>query len=180
MKHITLLLVLSLSVPAFAWGKRGHQIVAETAALVVSSEPNNAWMRVHSFDFAYYANVPDLVWKRPATYPQEKPQHFIDLDVFQREFAKRKDVEKPFALSRKDFDAKFPEIKADDGRAYWRIREMAAKLDKVTEQIKALKDDQVKERQSLQEKWLMLAGPMAHYVGDLSMPLHVSETMTAN
>jgi hypothetical protein len=52
---------------------------------------------------------------------------------------------------------------------------MASKLEKITEQIRALKEDQVKERQALQEKWFMLAGPMAHYVGDLSMPLHVSE-----
>jgi hypothetical protein len=118
MKHLTLMLVLSLSSNAFAWGKRGHQVVAETAALVVSGEPNNAWMRAHSFDFAYYANVPDLVWKRPATYPQEKPQHFMDLDVYQRHLQARKDVENPFALSRKEFDTKFPEIKNDDGRAY--------------------------------------------------------------
>lgn len=170
-----MLVLLSLSHASWAWGKRGHQIVAENAAIIVSSEPEAAFMRAHSFDFAYYANVPDFIWKRPGTYEMEKSEHFMDLEIFDRVFAKRKDVERPLELSRAEFDTKFPEIKQKDGRAFWRIRELVAKLEKQTAELKQLKEEKGKVRQDLQEKWMNIAGPLTHYVGDLSMPLHVSE-----
>jgi S1/P1 Nuclease len=172
-KHNLLSLVLVsltlLSTDALAWGRRGHQIVGENAALLVSAEKEAGFLRDHSFDFGYYANVPDFIWKRPATYGVERNEHYIDLEIFQREFAKHPEVTHPFALSRKEFETKFPEIKPEAGRAYWRIREM-------NEQLTALsKEPSGPARQKLQEKWLVLAGTLAHYIGDLGMPLHVSE-----
>jgi hypothetical protein len=158
-----------------AWGKRGHQIVGEAAAIVVSREPDSAFMRTISFDFGYYANVPDFIWKRPPTYETEKPEHFLDLELFMSHFAKNPEIKDPFALSRKEFDAQFPGVKRDWGRAYWRIREMEAKLQKITKELKDLKEEKGKARQSLQEKWINLAGPLAHYVGDLAQPMHVSD-----
>lgn len=176
MKHLTLVLVLMVNgSTAWAWGKRGHQIVASAASIVVSGEPDSAFMRAISFDMGYYANIPDFMWKKPATYDVEWTEHFQDLEVFTRAFAKQPDVKKPFELSRKDFDAKFPDVPNRWGRAYWRIREMEEKLQKVTVQLKELKEEKGKERQALQEKWINLAGPMAHYVGDLCQPLHVTE-----
>lgn len=176
MKHITLMLVLVAYGPsALAWGKRGHQIVGSAAAIVVSVEPDAAFMRALGFDFGYYANVPDFIWKKPATYEIEKSEHFLDLEVFTRAFEKRTDVPKPFELSRKEFDAKFPEIETRWGRAYWRIRELESKLQKITAELKELKEEKGKARQALQEKWINLAGPIAHYVGDLCQPMHVSE-----
>ncbi|NJL26207.1 MAG: hypothetical protein HC902_14330 [Calothrix sp. SM1_5_4] len=56
----------------WAWGKRGHQIVAETAAHLVAGQPEARFLRNHSFDLGYYANVPDVIWKKPATYDIEK------------------------------------------------------------------------------------------------------------
>ncbi len=177
MKYITLVLVLvGFSPQSWAWGKRGHQIVGETAALVVSSEPGLGFMRTISFDFGYYANVPDFIWKRPATYESEKPEHFMDLEIFDRAFKDKVDLGKPFELSRKDFEARFPEVKPKAGRAYWRVQEMVTALEQASEKLRALPAETMgKPRQDLQEKWLLLAGPLAHYVGDLAMPLHVSE-----
>jgi hypothetical protein len=163
-----------------AWGKRGHQIVGSAAAIVVSVEPEAAFMRGIAFDMGYYANVPDFIWKRPATYETEKAEHFLDLEIFTRAFAKRPEVSKPFELPRKEFDAKFPEIEVRWGRAYWRIQEMEAKLQKITQALKDLKEEKGKARQDLQEKWINLAGPMAHYVGDLSQPMHISENYDGN
>lgn len=177
MKYITLLLFsMALSPQSFAWGKRGHQIVGEGAALVVSAEPNMGFMRTISYDFGYYANVPDFIWKRPGTYESEKAEHFMDLEIFDRVFKERKEVGKPYELSRAEFEAKFPEIKLMAGRAYWRIQEMYSGLEKASAKLRELPETTMgKERQALQEKWLNIAGPMAHYVGDLAMPLHVSE-----
>lgn len=177
MKYITLLLVfVGFSPQGFAWGKRGHQIIGETAALVLSSEPGLGFMRSISYDFGYYANVPDFIWKRPATYESERSEHFMDIEIFERAFKERKDSGKPYELSRKDFEAKFPEVKPKAGRAFWRIQELTTGLEKASEKLRALPDETMgRSRQELQEKWLLLAGPLAHYVGDLSMPLHVSE-----
>jgi hypothetical protein len=150
-------------------------MVAENAALLVASEPEGSFMRGHSFDLAYYANAPDFHWKKPATYSIEKNEHYLDVDLFKREFAKQKDVKNPLALSRKDFDTKFPGIKPETGRAYWRIRELNEQLSQITQQLKDLKEPTGPARQKLQEKWMVLAGVMAHYVGDMGMPLHASE-----
>jgi len=177
MKHLTLMLVfVSLCPSVHAWGKRGHQIVAENAAIVSSGEPESAFMRGVSFDFGFYSNVPDFIWKRPETYESEKYEHFMDLEIFERAFKERKEsAHAAYEMSRKDFDAKFPEIKINAGRAFWRIRELEDKLKNVTAALKELKEDKGPARQKLQEKWIVLAGVLSHYVGDLSMPLHVSE-----
>lgn len=159
---------------AFAWGKRGHQIVGETAAALVSLEPGGEFFKTRQYDFGYYNNVPDFVWKRPATFGKERFEHYLNLEVFHRAFEKQPKIKKPFDLSRAEFEKKFPNVPKGAGRAIWRIRELSDQLQIVTEK---LKDPALvrKERQSLQERWLSLAGPMGHYVADLSQPLHVTE-----
>ncbi len=160
---------------AAAWGRRGHQIVGETAGILLGQNPENSFMRKHSYDLGYYANVPDFIWKRDATYKFEKPQHFMDLEIFEREFAKHSELKQPFLLTRQEFELQFPEVKADAGRAYWRIAEMNKELEKVAGQLRAMTEETGPARQALQLKWLTIAGTMAHYLGDLGMPLHLSE-----
>ena len=159
----------------WAWGRRGHQIVAETGSLLADGEGGQGFMRNHSFDLGYYANVPDFIWKRPATYETERSEHYMDLEPFDKAFAAKPEVREPYALSRKDFDARFPEVPPGKGRAFWRIRELNDQLSEVSDQMRALKEPTGKARQALQEKWIVLAGVMAHYVGDLGMPLHVTD-----
>ncbi len=134
------------------------------------------FMRAHSFDFGYYANIPDFVWKRPATYEAEKAEHFMDLEIFERAFKEKGETGKPLELTRAEFEKAYPDVVPKAGRAYWRIQEMVSALEKASEKLRALPADTMgKPRQELQEKWFLLAGPLAHYVGDLAMPLHVSE-----
>ncbi|HMN67673.1 MAG TPA: hypothetical protein PKC28_03960 [Bdellovibrionales bacterium] len=175
MKNSILVLLAFTSFNVFAWGKRGHQIVGENAALLVSSEPEAGFMRDRSFDFGYYANVPDIIWKRPKTYEKERNQHFMDMEHFDKAFAANSSVTKPFEIPRKDFEAKFPELKENAGRAYWRVREMNDKLTELTKQLRELPEPKGKARRAWQEKWLVLAGTMGHYIGDLAQPLHVTE-----
>ncbi len=170
---------LSLYTPqTFGWGKRGHQIVGETSARLASLEKTGAFLRSRSYDFGYYNNVPDFIWKIPATYQLEKNEHFMDLEIFHRAFRTQPEVTSPFSLSRHEFEEKFPNIPLSAGRAYWRIRELFAQLTKITEQLRALgtlSEKTKNERRSLQEKWLVVAGTLGHYVADLAQPLHVTE-----
>src|SRR5882757_4349090 len=118
--RISFVITLLTPFTAGAWGRRGHQIVGETASVLASSEPNSTFMKNQSFNMGYYANCPDFIWKRPATYDFEKPQHFMDMEIFNRAFLNHPDIKNPLALSRKEFDAKFPEVKQDAGREFWR------------------------------------------------------------
>ena len=55
---------LLLPLNSWAWGRREHQIVGENAAQIAATQAANAeFMRAHSFDFGYYANVPDPTWR---------------------------------------------------------------------------------------------------------------------
>lgn len=173
--RLSFVLTFVMPLHAGAWGSRGHQIVAETASALISSEPNAAFMKQQSFKMGIYANTPDFIWKRPETYSLERPQHYMDIEIFQREFAKHPEIKNPFELSRKEFEAKFPEIKPEAGRAFWRIREFEARLEDLSKQLRELAEPTGPARQKLQEKWIVTAGLMAHYIGDLSMPLHMSE-----
>jgi hypothetical protein len=117
------------------------------------------------------------LWKRPATFALERRQHFMDLEIYERAFAKHPEIKTPFALSRQDFESKFPEIGDDAGRAYWRIRELSARLEKIAARLRVEGKEALsgQARQDVQEDWLVTAGVMGHYIGDLGQPLHVSE-----
>jgi hypothetical protein len=164
--------VVVCSSNAHAWGKRGHSIVCETAAQLASSDEKTVFLSLHSFDLGYYCNVPDLVWKKPATYAQEKNNHFMDLEIFDRALgAKAKDA---FMLDRAGFEKAHPEVKEEAGRSYWRVRELETKLTGIKEALTAGIADEEKRKQT-QLDWLVVAGAIGHYVGDLSQPLHVTE-----
>lgn len=176
-----------MALQAHAWGRRGHSIICQTAAAllanqvqapVTTSETGSAFLKKHSFDLGYYCNVPDLIWKKPTTYAVEAPQHFMDLEVFQRAFSKPSNatLRNPFELSRAEFEKLFPEIPLSAGRSYWRIRELMTDLDATSVLLRELPSTaNQKMRFELQEKWLITAGAIGHYVGDLSQPLHVTE-----
>src|SRR6201999_1361861 len=59
-------------------------------------------------------------------------------------------------------------------RVYWRIRELNDALYSVRDKLMS-KDLKPEAKRALQAQWLQLAGFMGHYIGDLSMPLHVTE-----
>ena len=175
-----LFLIFAAASPAHAWGKRGHAIICQTAAYLAASEPKAEFLRDRSYDLEYYCNVPDLIWKRPATYKIEAANHFMDMEVFKREM-KDSTVEHPFELDRVAFEAAFPQIPERAGRAWWRIRELSEEWDKLTIRLKQPIDDSPpgatknEERRQAQSDWLVHAGAVGHYVGDLSQPLHVTE-----
>ena len=182
---------------AEAWGKQGHAIICETAARLIALKNQPQLLREHSFDLSYYCNVPDLIWKRPATYKLEWFNHFMDLEIFERAFQKRKVTDagpRPFELDRLSFERAYPDIPESAGRAFWRVVELNKRLNEAASELKnlspavqlasknagpGLQNTQAKSqahaRKETQLEWLVTAGAIGHYVGDLSQPLHVSE-----
>src|SRR5438045_1363522 len=105
----------SLKAPdAFAWGRMGHDLSARVASQIVTGTTKKSFYKAHMFDLGYYANVPDLVWKKPAPYDVEWTNHIMDLEIFDREIKKAVEEsrfpakEDPYDLSRAAFEAKFP------------------------------------------------------------------------
>lgn len=178
--------ILTLSADrAEAWGRVGHDLAARVASQILSetagkSATAKAFYKARAFDLGYYCNVPDLIWKKPATYEAEWINHFMDLEIFEREFKKAIEEgrlsakDEPFDLSRSDFEKKFSSIPVTAGRAYWRVRELEKRLQATSDLLKQ-KDILKEERHRLQLEWLTVAGVIAHYLSDLSQPLHVTE-----
>lgn len=173
-----LLMVAPLS--TFSWGRVGHDLTNRVAAHLVAKTTDKSFFRTRAFDLGYYGNVPDLVWKKPGTYEVEWFNHFMDLEIFEREMKKALEdgrvsaKDDPFEWDRAKFDAKFVSIPKTAGRAYWRIRELEKRLSATASLLKQ-KDILKEEKHRLQSEWLIVAGTMGHYVSDLSQPLHVTE-----
>jgi hypothetical protein len=157
---------------ANAWGRHGHAIVNSTAAYLIANKIMPE-IKPYAFDLAYYSNIPDIAWRVPATGKIEAPQHYMDMEIFNAQLEHSK-VQNPYELSRAEFAEKFPHIKEQAGRAWWRIREMQTLLQEL--QAHLSKDKlTIEERHKHQARWLVIAGTMGHYVGDLSQPLHTTE-----
>lgn len=173
------LLILLGSTTALAWGRIGHDLSARVAAHLVSETTDKSFYKSRAMDLGYYCNVPDLVWKK-TSYQVEWTNHFMDLEIFQREFSKRLEEgkltpkEDPYDMTRSAFNAKFPAIPDTAGRAFWRVRELEKRLGATADLLKQ-KDILKEERHRLQLEWLIVAGTLGHYVTDLSQPLHVTE-----
>jgi hypothetical protein len=166
-------MIFLASPSAWAWGRRGHALVCENAAYLVAADPKADFLKNHSFDLSYYCNIPDFIWKEPATSQLETFNHYMNREVFEREIGHDK-LAAAYAMDRKTFDKTYPKVPEKAGRAYWRIREMDDTLMSYHDKLVAggVNKD---ERRSLQGEWLKVAGFMGHYIGDLSMPLHVTE-----
>lgn len=196
---LLLICVVVVTSRAQAWGKRGHETVGSLAAQLVAKElPQGRFLSNHSFDMGFYNNAPDLVWKAdPDTYKKEFPQHFLDLELFDRAFAKAAQSAAPVTAappknigtdgssgeitraaqwnpSRIEFFKTFPDLDEKAGRAPWRIQELCLRLDKIVQDLKK-KNLSKKEHHQLQEKWLLTAGILGHYIADLAQPMHVTE-----
>jgi len=168
-------LLLLTPTDGWAWGRHGHSLICQMAAYLAAGDHGGEGLKAHAYDLGYYCNVPDFVWKKPATYEVERVQHYMDIDLFEKAFAKRPEVKSPLGLSRADFDKQFPELSLSSGRAWWRMRELNERMHGFSEQLSAADSPRGKERHVLQKKWLVTAGVLGHYVGDMSMPLHVTE-----
>jgi hypothetical protein len=153
------------SAPSWAWGKRGHEIVAGVAARVLAEKRGNAVLRPFAYDLGYYANVPDLIWRNLGKDigAVEGPQHFID-------WSPR--LDKVFG-SPLELPLTFEEYKAKLGEPFdpavgvvpYRIHDLAARC-------KTLVQGYTTERHPA---LLVCLGTLAHYTGDIGQPLHVTE-----
>jgi hypothetical protein len=143
--------------PSWAWGRLGHQVIGEVGAELAPSG-REFWSR-NAVNLGQLALVPDSVWKSGPSGRDEGPTHWFHVDVYTSDpwvLPARFDS---FAATVDDYgDASVLE----NGTAFWRTRQFFEL-----------------SRNGFQsgryETGLQMAGALAHYVADLSQPLHVSQ-----
>jgi hypothetical protein len=158
--------IVFLNSIAFAWEKRGHEIIASVAARILEEKRNKPFLRHNEFDLGYYANVPDIIWRSdpPPASHMEPPQHYIDWNkTLEGIFGAPKNLPVDFYDYKSKMGDKF-NLKL--GVAPFRIHDFVKRCHKMAQNLSS---------QETQGKLLECLGELSHYTGDLSMPLHVSE-----
>ena len=142
---------------AQAWGALGHEIVAGVGARL--AESGNQFWTLNSGALVDFSNAPDRVWKRAPFAVDEKPTHWFHFDVYS---PNNSAIPTLFDSFSKVLSKYGDETLTENGTAPWR----ADQFHELAEMALRSKD------LSAAVQW---AGVMAHYVGDLSQPLHVTK-----
>lgn len=144
---------------SFAWGPVGHEAVALVGSELALGKGQAFWDS-NSEAMRLLTNVPDRVWKKPATKPDEAPTHWFQIDTYVPDLNPLQIFKFP-----KQYTAAVAEhtesVVIENGSAPWRIIQFYA------DSVAALKAGDMK-------KGLEMAGVMSHYIGDLAQPLHVT------
>ncbi|MEQ9459797.1 MAG: hypothetical protein RIG82_02425 [Phycisphaeraceae bacterium] len=157
-----LLLTLSLITPAHAWHAEGHMAIAR---LAVESLPEDvpAFFRDNAQAIAEGSLDPDLFKNRqlPHLTPTEAPDHYFHLE----------ELPSPeLPETREDWIAFCNDnnIAIDDaGTLPYVVMEMTERLTLAFAEVRRRPDSE-----AVKQRAITYAGLLAHYSGDLSMPLH--------
>jgi hypothetical protein len=145
------------ALPCLAWGRVGHEVLASVAADIAGS--GNAFWSRNGTRLGQLAVVPDSLWKSGSSANREGPTHWFHMDAY---------CDDPWQLPmsfdsfQTTVDAYGSAVVTENGSAFWRARQL----------FRISLDAFQKGRAA---EGLQMAGVLAHYVGDLSQPLHVSE-----
>jgi hypothetical protein len=157
--YFSVFLILFSSHLVYAWGSKGHQIVAYVGAnLTTDGAP---FWQSNLEPLRKLTTVPDRIWKVPATKAQEENTHWFQVDAYYEPQDYNQIIRFPSSYS--DAVTKYGQKMIDiNGVAPWRIRQLYQLAF-----YSFLKKDM---KQALE-----YVGVMTHYIGDLAQPLHVTE-----
>lgn len=186
--------------PAFSWGETGHDIVARVAVRLVGERAPEALAKPFlkkEHMMGHLANVPDIVWrsmdKKVANL--NGPTHFVDFEYLQANTSQIDPVRLPHDLNTyQEMLRSNCQAHKDDcapgkseaqklsktGTAPLRVGQLASLMraalaegkDAPRKPGKGGKDSRFEERIN---DALLYAGLLAHFVGDLTNPLHTAK-----
>jgi hypothetical protein len=153
-----LLCVLVVPSPSLAWGFEAHRLIADQMIALLPAEIRPLFEQRRA-SIVERAVDPDL-WRN--IFPEEDPNHFVDLDYFGKY---------PFSDLPRDYDRAVQrwgrEVVTSQGLAPWRTAEIFGKLQR---EFETLKRDNAPAY--AQDNIAFYAAVMSHYVGDAHVPLH--------
>ena len=161
---IVVLCLLTPSFPALAWWPQGHSILA-AAALRALPDDVPAYFRNDPGQVAHCAQDPDVAKSpvMPFTTDREDPEHYIDYELLKGQ---------PFPATRDGYMtmiAKLGLSPKQAGLVPYAVAEWTERLSITFAEYRKWPDNPY-----IQTKSLVYAGILAHYAGDLCMPLHVT------
>jgi len=142
---------------AHAWGAMGHRVVAKVAS-DLTTDGSRFWGN-NQESLEAFANTPDNYWKNGSSSAQEKPTHYFHFDYYSPDHAVLPTL---FEVYDDVVERYTKAVVLGNGTAIWRVEQMFLLA------REALAAGRL-------EEGLQWAGAMAHYVGDLSQPLHVAQ-----
>lgn len=153
-KIITIvILIITCSSLAFAWGVWGHKYINKSAVFALP-ESMRVFFYNHIDFIVQESPVPDIR-KYTINDKAEGPRHYIDIEAFHKSIDS-------LPQSSKDASAMYPDsVLRKFGLLPWYIQDMMGKL---TTAFKEKKTSEI----------LFLAADLGHYLGDAHMPLHTS------
>jgi hypothetical protein len=153
-----LLIAVALPSRTLAWGFEAHKFIAERMIALIPAEIRPIFEKRKAYIVERSVD-PDL-WRN--IFPEEEPNHFIDLDFFGKY---------PFDELPHEYDRAVQkwgrEVIHDQGLLPWRTAEIFGRLQREFEGLK-----RENAPGYLQDNIAYYAAIIAHYVGDAHVPLH--------
>jgi hypothetical protein len=157
-RALAVFLLLAVPSPSFAWGFEAHRFIAERMIALLPAEIRPIFEQRRA-SIVERAVDPDL-WRN--IFPEEDPNHFVDLDFYGQH---------PFPELPREYDRAVQkwgrEAVNEQGLSPWRTAEIFGKLQR---EFEALKRENAPT--FLQENIAFYAAVMSHYIGDAHVPLH--------
>lgn len=198
---VVLSLGLTQSSKALAWGELGHRQIAKIAVKVAQDRYKNPELSSvflsNAESLAALALVPDNQWKggQPKEVIQTlSPAHFLDIEYLAPQTIDPKTIpfkiNDAFAVMVKlcpisglniklncEEKTSIDKILGASGSLPWRIGQMSELLIASFRQVKALQDKNAshEEIQTEVNRVILYSGILAHFVGDLTQPLHITK-----
>jgi hypothetical protein len=155
---VLLVIVLALPAPSAGWGFDAHKFIADQMIALLPAEIRPLFETRRAF-VVERAVDPDL-WRN--VFPEEAPNHFVDLDYFGKY---------PYPDLPREYDRAVQrwgrEVVHQQGLSPWRTAEMFGKLQR---EFEGLKRDNAPGY--VQDNIAFYAAVMSHYIGDAHVPLH--------
>jgi hypothetical protein len=165
---MTIVLILAVTIPSSAWGPKGHSMI-NRLAIGAAAAKLPAFMNAAAKDLIYNANEPDR-WREEvdsALNIAQAPEHFFDSEYWGAIATipgDRLDFTKQIAAKNIDLN------KA--GYLPYAIMENYGRLRNAFRNFRNAKTPE--DRASARTNAIHYAGVLGHYVGDGTMPMHLS------
>jgi hypothetical protein len=159
MRIVALLtLLVAVPTPSYAWGFDAHRFIAEQMIALLPAEIRPLFEKRKAV-VSERAVDPDL-WRN--IFPEEAPNHFVDLDYYGKY---------PYPELPREYDRAVQkwgrEVVHEQGLSPWRVAEIFGKLQREFESLK-----RENAPSYVQDNIAFYATVMGHYVGDAHVPLH--------
>jgi hypothetical protein len=149
---------LVVPIPSFAWGFPAHRFIAERMIALLPDAIRPLFERRK--DYIVERSVDPDLWRN--VFPEEDPNHFVDLDYYGKY---------PYAELPREYDRAVQrwgrEVVHEQGLLPWRAAEFFGKLQREFEGLK-----RENAPGYLQDNIALYSAILAHYVSDGHVPLH--------